>query len=95
MKIALYKNTTYSYSGEFPSQVQYDDDGKEEMRDEYARCSEIVEVEFPKLTTEADIDLQLNSLERTEQKVREEFQHKLDAIKCRRAELQSLTYTPA
>lgn len=92
MKIALYKNTTYSYSQPFVGEFR---DDESRRQSEYARCSGIVEVEFPPLTEQAEVELQLQALEGTEQQVRNEFQKKLDAIKSRRAELQALTFVPA
>jgi hypothetical protein len=91
MKIALYKNTTYAYSCAFVNEVS---DGENERPSEYARCSGVVDVEFPPLTEQAEVELQLASLEHSEQLVRTEFQKKLDTIKQRRAELQALTFVP-
>jgi hypothetical protein len=95
MKLALYKNTTYAHSSEFPSTVSYDADGNEDPHGEYARVSAVVDVEFPALTEEASIKLQLDALDNTEQTIRNEFQQKLNAITNRRSELQALTFTPA
>jgi hypothetical protein len=95
MKIALYKNTTYAHSGEFPSTVSYNEDGQESDHGEYARVSGVIDVTFPPLTDEAAIKLQLEALDKTERTIRLEFQQKLDAIMNRRSELQALTFTPA
>lgn len=89
MKLALFKNTTYS-----SSTPQACGEWMEGQRD-YARVSEYVDVEFPPLADEAVIKQQLDALDRTEQELREQFQRHLDGIKNRRAELQALMYVPA
>lgn len=94
-KVALYKNTTYKWGD--PMVMGIDEDGEEfsDRNKEWARVSEIVEVEFPALSDETVIRAQLDSLDKTEQQIRLEFGQKLQALKERRAELQALTYTPA
>jgi hypothetical protein len=95
VKVALYKNTTYKWGT--PMVFGIDEDGEEfsDRNKDWARVSEIVEVEFPSLSDETVIRAQLDSLDKTEQQIRMEFQHKLNALKERRAELQALTFTPA
>jgi hypothetical protein len=89
MKIALFKSTQYANSDPMPC-GEY----MEGSRD-YARTSEYVDVEFPKLCDEAVVKQQLDALDRTERELREQFESHLNGIKARRAELQALTYVPA
>lgn len=95
VKVALYKNTTYKWCAGMVFSITEDGEEFSDRNKEYARVSEIVEVEFPPLSDEAVIRAQLDSLDETEQQIRVEFQHKLNALTERRAELQALTFVPA
>jgi hypothetical protein len=59
------------------------------------RISEYVEVEFSKLQDEIVIDRYIDALDRSERKVRLEFQRKLDEIATQRSNLMALAYFPA
>ena len=89
MKLALFKNTTWSSSDAHPCGEHM------ENSNDWARVSEYVDIEFPSLSDEAAIKQQLDALDRTEQELRAKFQQHLEGIKNRRAELQALTFTPA
>lgn len=86
MKLALFKNTQYSFGDSAACEAVM------ENCDGYARVSEYVEVDFPPLSDEAAIQQQLGALDRTERELREKFQQHLDGIKSRRAELLALTH---
>lgn len=88
MKIALFKNTRYSFSFETPAGEWM------EHSEEFARITDYVDVEFPPLSDGAVIQQQLDALSRTEQALREKFQGELNGIKTRRAELLALTHVP-
>lgn len=59
------------------------------------RISEYIKVEFSPLQDEIVIDKYVEALDRSERKVRLEFQKKLDEIATQRANLLALTHKPA
>ena len=58
------------------------------------RISEYVEVEFLPLKDEIVVDKYIEALDRSERKIRLEFQQKLDDIATQRATLLALTHKP-
>jgi hypothetical protein len=92
MKVALFKDSTYEWA--VPLVWSAEEDACS-LSGGYVRISEIVDVEFPPLSTDAVVEQQLSELDRREREARELFHDQLERIKSRRAELQSLTYIPA
>jgi hypothetical protein len=91
MKIALFKDVKYDWSTPVAWSVE---DGSASLTG-YTRVSETVEVDFPPLPKEEVARQSLDLLDAEELTLRSGFQQQLDSIKNRRAEIQSLTYTPA
>ena len=90
MKIALFRNVV----------MGYDTILDEERRASgfyttgYAQISEWVDVSFPPLDAQQNVEGQLNALSDMETELRNQFQGKLNQIATERAKLRALAHTP-
>lgn len=84
MRIAKYKCLEFGY--ETFSDGGLDDAGS------YVRISEFVDVEFPPLTSDEQIQKHVSALDRTRESVVEEFSRKLAAIDRKKSELLAITH---
>lgn len=63
----------------------YDEEGSR-----YVRLSEIVDVEFPRLSDQVTIEKQLKQIDAKEQQLRNQLQHHLDELQAERQNLLAL-----
>ena len=86
MKLALYRaNGSYELVGEVAA-------WRDEPSAGYIRLTEIVEVDFQRLSPEITVPAELAQLDTAEAELRNKFNEALSALNTRRANLQALTH---
>ena len=89
-KLVLMKNVAYGYA----TVTDVDDDGKSSYYDgdtNYVRLSEVIEVDFPELSSKDVVEAEIAVLDKQMTKVQADCQAALTSLEGRKQELLALT----